>query len=72
MDAAYRTSEPGVFAVGGLLHAAGTASASARQGRLAAVCVLDRLCRMDQLDHVDNLAAAGSLTAAPRCAACVS
>ncbi len=36
VDGAFRTSQPGVFAAGNLLHGAETAATSAREGRLAA------------------------------------
>ncbi|MDQ0792616.1 FAD/NAD(P)-binding oxidoreductase [Streptomyces sp. B1I3] len=42
-DAAFRTSQPGVFAVGNLLHAVERADVAAREGRAVAVSVLHRL-----------------------------
>lgn len=42
-DAAFRTSRPGVFAVGNLLHAVERAGFAAREGRAAAVPVLHHL-----------------------------
>ncbi|MGW1818558.1 NAD(P)/FAD-dependent oxidoreductase [Streptomyces sp. NPDC002125] len=42
-DAAYRTSRPGVFAAGNLLHAVERAGAAAQEGRAVAVPVLHHL-----------------------------
>ncbi|MFI2782437.1 NAD(P)/FAD-dependent oxidoreductase [Streptomyces sp. ALB3] len=42
-DAAYRTSRPGVFAAGNLLHAVERAGTAAQEGRAVAVPVLHRL-----------------------------
>ncbi|MEU7296337.1 FAD-dependent oxidoreductase [Streptomyces exfoliatus] len=42
-DGAFRTAEPGVFAVGNLLRGVEPARAAAAEGRAAAVAVLDRL-----------------------------
>ncbi|MFJ8885603.1 FAD-dependent oxidoreductase [Streptomyces sp. NPDC102402] len=42
-DAAFRTSRPGVFAVGNLLHAVERAGFAAQEGRAVAVSVLHRL-----------------------------
>ncbi|MEV0093860.1 NAD(P)/FAD-dependent oxidoreductase [Streptomyces sp. NPDC050738] len=43
VDLAFRTAEPGVFAVGNLLHGAEPALAAAREGDLAATAVLRHL-----------------------------
>ncbi|MFE1585933.1 NAD(P)/FAD-dependent oxidoreductase [Streptomyces sp. NPDC058737] len=43
VDGALRTSRPGVFAVGSVLHAAESAAAAAREGAHAATAVLDWL-----------------------------
>lgn len=47
-DAAYRTSRPGVFAVGNLLHAVERAGVAADEGRAVAVSVLHRLSGTDE------------------------
>lgn len=47
-DAAYRTSRPGVFAAGNLLHAAERAGFAAQEGRAVAVPVLHRLAGTDE------------------------
>lgn len=47
-DAAYRTSRPGVFAVGNLLHAVERAGVAAAEGRAVAVSVMHRLSGTDE------------------------
>ncbi|MFD9497733.1 FAD-dependent oxidoreductase [Streptomyces sp. NPDC060035] len=47
-DAAYRTSRPGVFAIGNLLHAVERAGVAADEGRAVAVSVLHRLSGTDE------------------------
>ncbi|MET8176928.1 NAD(P)/FAD-dependent oxidoreductase [Streptomyces clavifer] len=47
-DAAYRTSRPGVFAAGNLLHAVEPAGVAADEGRAVAVSVLHRLAGTDE------------------------
>ncbi|MEU0132911.1 FAD-dependent oxidoreductase [Streptomyces sp. NPDC006296] len=47
-DAAYRTSQPGVFAVGNLLHAVERAGHAAQEGRAVAVSVLHRLAGTEE------------------------
>ncbi|WP_405386726.1 FAD-dependent oxidoreductase [Streptomyces sp. NBC_01102] len=47
-DAAYRTSQPGVFAAGNLLHAVERAGVAAQEGRAVAVSVLHRLSGSDE------------------------
>ncbi|MFE8008836.1 NAD(P)/FAD-dependent oxidoreductase [Streptomyces sp. NPDC057418] len=47
-DAAYRTSRPGVFAAGNLLHAVERAGVAAQEGRAVAVSVLHRLSGTDE------------------------
>ncbi|MCX4416741.1 FAD-dependent oxidoreductase [[Kitasatospora] papulosa] len=47
-DAAYRTSHPGVFAVGNLLHAVERAGYAAQEGRAVAVPVLHRLAGTEE------------------------
>ncbi|WP_217145864.1 NAD(P)/FAD-dependent oxidoreductase [Streptomyces sp. AC627_RSS907] len=45
VDGALRTSRPGVFAVGSVLHAVESAATAAREGAYAATAVRDRLAR---------------------------
>ncbi|MEU0126728.1 FAD-dependent oxidoreductase [Streptomyces sp. NPDC006289] len=47
-DSAYRTSRPGVFAVGNLLHAVERAGFAAQEGRAVAVPVLHRLAGTEE------------------------
>lgn len=47
-DAAFRTSRPGVFAAGNVLHAAERAEFAAQEGRAVAVPVLHRLAGTDE------------------------
>ncbi|MFD6278723.1 FAD-dependent oxidoreductase [Streptomyces sp. NPDC060209] len=47
-DAAFRTSRPGVFAVGNLLHAVERAGFAAQEGRAVAVPVLHRLAGTEE------------------------
>ncbi|MEU8675275.1 FAD-dependent oxidoreductase [Streptomyces sp. NPDC048560] len=47
-DTGYRTSRSGVFAVGNLLHAAGSAATAAAEGRAAAAPVLRHLSGLDR------------------------
>ncbi|MEV6312717.1 FAD-dependent oxidoreductase [Streptomyces sp. NPDC051840] len=49
-DSAFRTSRPGVFAVGNLLHAVERAGFAAQEGRAVAVPVLHRLAGTDVVD----------------------
>ncbi|MER5556566.1 FAD-dependent oxidoreductase [Streptomyces sp. NPDC002793] len=49
-DAAYRTSRPGVFAAGNLLHAVERAGFAAQEGRAVAVPVLHRLAGTEEPD----------------------
>ncbi|MFE9725887.1 FAD-dependent oxidoreductase [Streptomyces sp. NPDC005794] len=47
-DSAYRTSRPGVFAAGNLLHAVERAGSAAQEGRAVAVPVLHRLAGTEE------------------------
>ncbi|MFD9316155.1 NAD(P)/FAD-dependent oxidoreductase [Streptomyces sp. NPDC060053] len=54
VDGALRTSRPGVFAVGSVLHAVESAATAVREGAHAAGAVLDHLARVAPLADADH------------------
>ncbi|QJT05575.1 FAD-dependent oxidoreductase [Streptomyces asoensis] len=65
VDGALRTSRPGVFAVGSVLHAVESAATAAREGAHAAGAVLDHLTGIDHLADAGRLSGADRADAVP-------
>lgn len=66
VDGALRTSRPGVFAVGSVLHAVESAATAVREGAHAAGAVLDHLAATYPLAATDRLADTGRPSGAER------